>query len=611
MIEGPKLIAELGINHQGNSDIALKMIEAAALAGAWAVKFQYRNLERVGKGLERQIGGDMVAQNTSDSYLNPGEILALVQDARRLGLRVGISFFVAADLEDFHGDEFDFFKVPSAELTNSPLIETLVRTEKLVLLSTGMHAEGDIVRVLRRYDKRENLVPMHCVSNYPTRIDNAKLGYIDFLRHSYSGPIGFSSHDEDWKTCLVALGMGVQYIERHLTLDKQLKGTDHSSSSTPEEFVELSRFCRSTGLLDGNGPREMNQGEKIARQNLGRGLFAKQSRAAGDSITPGDFEYVSPRLGPGYEVFSRSKTLRLLMPISQGEALSSRHIEGEDLSLDDGGIARAKGLRLSLPVRLHDLDHVHRKFALKDFEFHFSYGEMGLLENWDGFVDGAAYSVHLPDYLDAYNLINPLSTSSDVRGASLKIFDQAFRFGARLRLRGQENVYLISSLSQRHTSREQWFQEVSGLLRDWSEPGIHLSLQWLPPFAWYFGGSVELNVMNSLEDVPFIRDLSIPVTMDLSHLLMGANAGLYNPIEVIDALSENIVHFHLSGADGDDGEGAAFSREGRWDIPLLARAFSDDFASSAKVLEVWQGHLDDFRGFGSALKDLLDLSRSL
>ena len=140
--------------------------------------------------------------------------------------------------------------------------------------------------------------PLHCISNYPSKTENAKLGYISYLAEKWNRDVGYSSHDEFWEVCLLALCQGAKIIERHITFDKLSDGLDHSSSSTPEEFQKLTEIAKNFETLSkGNVARAPNQGERLNRQNLGRSYFFLKDFKIGHKITIDDIEYKSPNIG--------------------------------------------------------------------------------------------------------------------------------------------------------------------------------------------------------------------------------------------------------------------------------------------------------------------------
>lgn len=600
-----KIIAELGINHLGDDSLAMEMIRRASDARVWGIKFQYRNLGRAYSAGSSEIGDEILKEQISRGNLSIGAINKLAEYANGLGLRVGISFFNDDDFGDFLSSDFDFYKVPSVEMNNFRLVEKLLESDKDVLVSTGMHSESEINRLAGRFNRAMNMVLLHCVSNYPVRPENSNLGYLKWLSEKYSFRVGYSSHDSDWEACLVALAHEIEYLERHVTLDKSMPGTDQSSSSTFEELNRLAYLSRHFFPGRGYGPRTLNQGEKINRQNLGRSFYAKRKLSAGQEVTRSDFDYRSPQVGLDASVFSGPQSLVITSAIPKGGVLASSNVGEQVFRPSEVELDWARGHRVALPVRLHDIDRVRRVLPIGSFEFHLSYGEVETLESFSNFYREEKYSIHLPDYCGPDNLLNPFSTDVEISEVSREIFRKVSSFASRLSEATQAQVVVVASLSESSMPRKDFFDRVNTLFSEVSSEEVVFSLQWLPPFAWYFGGSVKLFRMNSTEDIPYLVRNKIPVTMDISHLMMGVNAGNFTAEQVLGPLKENIVHLHLSGADGVDGEGSDLVQGSEMQASLLAQIFSDrQFDPVLKVIEVWQGHLDEFLGFRKAICDL-------
>jgi sialic acid synthase SpsE len=176
-----RLIAEIGINHSGELEKAKTLISSAAACDCWGVKFQYRSLDNFYASID-EIGDGILYEDLAKCQLSISQIIELTLYAQQLGLKVGVSFFRAEDVNDF-GMEikyFDFFKVPSAECLNTELIELLLSFAKDVLVSTGGHLLPDIQKSLVRY--KNEITILHCIANYPTKMGNQQLGAISELK---------------------------------------------------------------------------------------------------------------------------------------------------------------------------------------------------------------------------------------------------------------------------------------------------------------------------------------------------------------------------------------------------------------------------------------------
>ena len=290
-----KIIAEIGINHDGDYNKALELIDSCFESGVWGIKFQYRNLNNSYHNFSNEIGDQSLKYEINRNYISPVDIIKLTSYAKDKKLKVGISFFSPTDILDFGENihDFDFFKIPSVELSNIDLILNLLEYKKLLIISTGCHEEIEIIDIINKIKSYQNWIMLHCVSNYPVSVFNAKLGYIERLKKLTKRDVGYSSHDEDWEVCIAAASLGVKLIERHITLDKNQKGLDHSTSSTPEEFKKLSALLSNWDeMFNGNEKRKLNQGEKLNKQNLGRSLVSNKHFKIGNKINLQDFDYI-------------------------------------------------------------------------------------------------------------------------------------------------------------------------------------------------------------------------------------------------------------------------------------------------------------------------------
>lgn len=602
-----KVIAELGINHNGDLAIARRLIDSAKQARAWGVKFQYRNLDRTYVDKPLEIGDEIVKSNIIRSHLSAADLIGLAEYARNLGLNVGTSFFSVEDVEDLSGFDFDFCKVPSAELTNLPLLRRLLEKPHDVLLSTGMSTEAEVEKIYSLFGHHKNLVVFHCVSNYPTDSSNARLGNLEWLRSNFGWRVGYSSHDRDWEVVLLALSLGPEFVERHLTLDKNMAGTDQSSSSEPEDFARLVDFAlRYPAIMEGKSGRIVNQGERMNRQNLGRSLYLKKTVSSGILLSEEDFAYVSPQVGLTWMEWETVRELPVTDTVEGGSPASMRHFSlGSSKKPNHEVLQWARDNTVALPVRLHDADYVDSVFGLSSYEFHLSYGEIQSLDFSIPARSGVKYSVHLPDYVENDYLVDPFSPDPNIRTKSLEIFRKVSDFSAWLANESGNPVVIVCSLSSELQSRDGFYSQVSTLFASFAQPNVVLTLQWLPPVAWYFGGSFPIARVNSPEDIGPLSSFGIPLTMDTSHLLMGENAGFFDAGELFSSIQELIVHLHVAGAEGVDGEGLNFDFSRDSERRVLDGIFrGDKYKSMPKVLEVWQGHLDDFAGFRSSLSTL-------
>lgn len=596
------IIAEIGINHDGKNEIAEALLVAAADAGVDGIKFQYRNLNNSYADQASEIGDEIISREIRKNYLPPEEIIKLIDRGHALNIQVGISFFDKTDILDFGNDikKFDFFKIPSVELSNSTLINCLLDFGKPVYLSLGCHTEAEIESAIARLDG-DQWIPLHCVSNYPVSILNPKLGYLDYLQNKWSRNFGYSSHDENWEICLIAMAKGATTIERHITFDKKALGLDHSTSSTPDEFRRMIYFAKNMEfILAGNSARIPNQGELLNLQNLGRSYYAKVNIQPDEFVTYDKLVLRSPRIGMDRSELDHYIGRSPAKSVGAGDVLNLSVFEG-NAKVSDNAIEFAKKKNIGLPVRLHDYAAMKSQFPLNVFEFHLSFGELqGPIIN-SGFNRGDSYSIHLPDYINSRQLMDPFSLNHEQERKSKIILQRTVDFAMALQDLTGRQVPIVGSFSVVHESLAHFYEQHSELLNKYRNQGVLILPQWLPPIAWYFGGSVKLHAMNHQRDISYILKHQIPICMDICHLCMGANLGDIDRLSVVEALKSNIKHLHLADALGIDGEGLHFGEGDSENLSVLAASMEFD---CLKIIEVWQGHLNHGAGFARGLESL-------
>ena len=606
-MNSPYVIAEIGINHDGNKELALELIKGAAISGSNAVKFQYRNINKSytkdNSNIE-ELGDALIKPEIIKNYIDPENIISLSKEAKKLNLDVGISFFSVEDVKDFCDlNFFDFFKVPSVEFDNKNLVNLLIAEEKPVYLSTGCQTEDNILKFLYEYEGFQNWKLMHCVSNYPLSSRNSKLGYLKRLQKLCKRDVGYSSHDQDWENCLVSATLGATIIERHITKDKTFKGLDHTSSSTIEEFGRMCYILKNIPLmLLGDSPRALNQGELLNKQNLGRSVYASRQVESGECLGKNSIIERCPQVGITLNELQNYKNIPLKRKLLKNEPITHSHfVETKDFetSLREG----ANKNLLSLPVRVHDFYNVHKKFNIKNYEFHLSFNEILNKKYLDiNYPKECTYSIHLPDYIDSNNLIDPFSEDSYIKELSIRLIENTKKFAKILNDLTGKCVNIVGSFSLCNYSKEIFYIKIKEMCDEFSDSQVKLLPQWLPPVAWYFGGSVDMNIFCSTEDVSFLKENKIDICFDLCHYFMGLSANLVSETDFYDLLTL-AKHLHIADSIGIDGEGIQIGQGDSRNRKFISEGLS---TNNTKVLEVWQGHLNNFDGFYNSISNSLN-----
>jgi sialic acid synthase SpsE len=299
------VIAEAGLNHNGSIEIARKLIDVAAIAGADAVKFQKRTVQKLA------IKSLLDAQDDrfpafGKTYREIREHLELSMDGYRelkaYTAAKGLDFIVTAfdtDAVDFLEDlGVEVYKLASHNLTNLELLECVARLHKPTLLSTGMAELEEVdhaVDIFRNQDTP--LILLHCVSAYPTPLAECNLAMIDVLKRRYALPVGYSGHELGYLPTLVAVAMGAKVVERHFTLDKEMVGFDHKISLTPDELIAMVRDIQNIAKICGTGEKRVSETEWITRRKYHVSMVSAADISAGATLTEAMVCYRNPGTG--------------------------------------------------------------------------------------------------------------------------------------------------------------------------------------------------------------------------------------------------------------------------------------------------------------------------
>jgi sialic acid synthase SpsE len=287
------IIAEAGINHQGEMRYAKQLIDIAVFAGADAVKFQKRKVERI---LTRE-GLDMPYANDNSFGKTYGEhkrVLELSDDdyyeLKRYAEDKGIIFLASA----WDEESADFleelgvpaFKIASADMTNTPLLEHIAAKGKPIIISTGMSTMSEVeqaVNAVRKYNKQ--LALLQCTSTYPCQFGSINLRVMLAYKEKFSCIIGYSGHELGISIPPVAVALGAKIIERHFTIDRTMKGSDHAASLEPGGLQKMIRDIRHTEAALGSSDKRLLEEEAPIRKKLAKSLVSTVAIPKGSIIS--------------------------------------------------------------------------------------------------------------------------------------------------------------------------------------------------------------------------------------------------------------------------------------------------------------------------------------
>jgi sialic acid synthase SpsE len=301
------IIAEIGVNHNGDMQLARRMIEEAKKAGADAVKFQTYSADKLVSPGAPKVSYQKSASSINESHYEMLQRLELpYHEHAPLKLycdQLDIMFLSTPYDIDSANFLFDldivFFKTASADLVDLPLHNFLATTKKPVLISVGMASLGEIEKTISLYHPygSQNLALLHCVSNYPCADGSLNMRVIRTLQQAFQLPVGYSDHSVGNEASILAVSLGACVIEKHFTLDNKLPGPDHKASSTPDEFAALVNAVRRAEVMLGSSIKYCQDEEKEMAQISRKSLHLATDIRAGEPLTLGHISMKRPGTG--------------------------------------------------------------------------------------------------------------------------------------------------------------------------------------------------------------------------------------------------------------------------------------------------------------------------
>lgn len=289
------IIAEAGVNHNGNIDIAKKLAGYAKQAGCDCVKFQTFSADRLVTRNAAKAEYQIKNTNSNDSQYSMLKRLELTADdfkqLKRHCEELQIDFLAtpfdeeSADILEDIG--VDAFKISSGEITNKPLLQYIASKGKRMLLSTGMSTMEEVRKAVGWIKEQHNdkVTLFHCTSNYPASYESVNMKAMLSLKEEFCCPVGYSDHTEGIEIALLAVALGAQMIEKHFTYDKEAQGPDHKASLDPDELKRMVLAVRHIEAAFGSGRKEPCESELSTRNAARKSLVWKKAVKKGEVIT--------------------------------------------------------------------------------------------------------------------------------------------------------------------------------------------------------------------------------------------------------------------------------------------------------------------------------------
>ncbi len=601
------IIAEAGINHNGSLDRAYELIDAAAAAGADAVKFQKRSLADV---YQKKILDNPNSAEQKYQYLIPLlKEFELPDDAypkmEKYAEEKAIIFMVNP-WDKVSKDMIEsllhvpIYKVGSPDFTNNELLESIAETKKPIIVSTGMAREEEITAGMA-FIKTLGVpfAVLHCNSTYPAPFDEINLKYMDTLS-KYGVPVGYSGHERGIAVSIGAVARGASIIERHITTDRNLEGPDHKASLLVDEFKAMVSGIREVERAIGAPIKKLSRGEIMNRELLGKSVVAKVFIADGTLITRDMLTTRSPAKGLSPQRMDQVVGIKASRDIPAGDALTDDDLaastiadtfSSSDIPWNWGPVVRWKDFESYLQYK-PDL-----------FEFHLSDKDL------DEAIPHGKYSqqviVHAPEYMKRVYL-NPASEDPDERNATIAILQKSVDVARELGESFQGTpkfiihpggITLTKSDHPKHLL-ELFADTLSSLKSD----GVEILPENLPPRPWVFGGEWVTNVFMLGEEIrDFLKETGYNMCFDTSHAALSCNAFDRDLEEMITMLAPYVRHLHVADGSGTGEEGLQIG-QGTIDFEKTLNPFAG--YQYTMVPEIWQGHLHGGKGFLHAMNHL-------
>ncbi len=611
------IIAEIGLNHQGDVTIAKTLIDEAVKAGADCVKFQKRSLKKlyadpVLNSLSQQEHGvHYTLHHIVKTELSEDDMTALYEYAKVKN----IDFLCTPwDTDSLHFLEklgVNAFKIASADMYNLKLIGQAAGFRKPLIISTGMSFVSEIEQLVQFLNKiNASYALLHCNSTYPAPYHDINLNFIKTLREKFDCPVGYSGHEAGVSVSLAAAALGARIIEKHITLDRLQEGPDHRASLLPEEFTELVQQIRTVETSLGDDTRFPSRGEYLNRETLSKSLVAARDLKKGTVLTYEDIELKSPGKG----------TNPLKLDLFVGKTLAKRDLKKDDYLLEsdvhlnehDIPVIGAGKRNWGVVARMGDIDTMIK--CGSDFiEIHLTDSDINENKKYTG-----NYPVDLVVHGPEYNgdlLLNLSSTDSTVRQKSIEFFNKALSHARELKQlfrNKNERVKFIVHPGGMDISKPRidlidvHNKNFLASLKQLNVDGFELLLENMPTCAWYFGGQqYQSNFMDAKEIRDFATAHGYGVTFDTSHAALYCNYFKKDLLDYAETILPLVRYFHISDAARLNGEGLQIG-DGTIDFRALLKKMESNDAWY--LPEIWQGHKFGGEGYLRAIKKLREFN---
>lgn len=610
------VIAEIGNNHNGSFERALKMIDQAAELGADCAKFQMRHMDKVYRERSlRKDGEDLGTEYVLDLLyrfeLSVDQHRELAKYCASKNIMYLCTPWDPVSVDVLESFQVPAYKVASADLTNLPLLDRLCETGKPLILSTGMSRADEIQKSVDFLNRKgARFVILHCNSTYPAPLHDINLRWMAELKKIHP-LVGYSGHERGTAVTVAAVALGACVVERHFTLSRTMEGPDHAASLEFAEFKRLVEEIREVETALGEGKeRKVSQGEMINRENLGKSLVAATGLTAGTKLEARHVKVRSPGQGLSPQYFEELIGQTLKRDMASEDYFFPSDLKTEQVAPSSYRYRRPWGV----PIRYHDFQSYAARIKPDIFEFHLSYSDMEL--NPGDYLKGPYemdFVVHAPELFSGSRLMDLASPDEAYRQESIRETQKVINITRELKsfFPRTKRPMIVANIGGFTMDAplpaeviEAYYLRFAKSLSELDMDGVELIPQTMAPFPWHFGGQRYQNLFVKIEEiVVWCEKLKLRMCFDISHSRLTCNYMKTDFYDFAQKIAPYVAHLHLGDAQGLNGEGLQIG-DGDIDFHRLGTILDTGCPSASFIPEIWQGHKNGGEGFWLALNRL-------
>jgi sialic acid synthase SpsE/sugar phosphate isomerase/epimerase len=611
------VIAEIGNNHNGSFEMAIKLVDEAILAGANSAKFQMRSMDELyGNSVyeEFDLGSQYIYDLLSKYQLSDDNLYRVFDYCHKKNITPMCTPFDLKSLSKLEQYGIEAYKVASADFTNHDFLKEVSQTEKPMICSTGMSQEVEIVESIGKLKVwNAKFMLLHCNSTYPAPFKDINLKYMDHLRSLSDTIIGYSGHERGISVPIAAVSLGARIIEKHFTLDKTMEGNDHRVSLLPNEFKEMVKGIRQVeDALGSDFARTVSQGEMMNRENLAKSLVAASDIEPNTLISANLIEIKSP--GSGIQPNKKSEILgnKIFVSKKKGEPFFKSDFAEQ---VQNKNIKYSFPFKWGIPVRYYDIKQLSSMANIDLVEVHLSNSDLGIdFRKYLHQKSEKGLVVHCPELFSGDSTLDLCTDNEQYRLKSVSNLQKVIDLTLELNkyFTNKKNPLIVTNVGgfsnefiQSSAVIEDKYRILSKSLNELNFDGVEIIPQTMPPFPWHNGGQQCHNLfVDSKSIVKFCKETRLRICLDISHSKLACNYNNWDFVDFMRDVSPYVAHMHLSDSKGVDGEGLQF---GEGDIDwkgFWINAVSLMPKNTTFIPEVWQGHKNQGKAMWKGLKIL-------